>query len=615
MVWNLKIGRLGSADIGRKLGFVGLLLYTAPAYAASDYAFPTRAASGYVASNAEAPVEQDCFEPLQVEPLVLSQTLRPNLSPVEPDRDRFLQPAPLPAPVAPAEQAPVITPPSPAPVPIPTGTPLPSDESVQIAVERIEVVGSTVFDAEDFAPIVQPAAGQSLTLEGLRTIADQITQLYLNEGYLTSRAVLVDQVVTAGVIQIRVIEGSLEAIEIQGAEQTNPNYVCRRVALGATTPLNQANLEDQLRLLRLDPLFDNVEASLRAGTGLGQSILTVRVTESNPFSGNVSVDNFSPPSVGSERLGLVLSYRNLTGWGDQVTAQHYRSTTGGSRIYDLSYRIPLNPLNGTLQLRASPTDYEITDPEFAGQDISGNADEYEVSFRQPLRRSPREEFALSLGLTTRDGDAFFNDFQIDDSTTTVIGLGQDWVLRDVNGAWALRSQFNIGTSLLSADTGAEPDGLFVSWLGQAQRVQVLSSDHLLILQADLQLTPDPLPGSEQFVIGGGQSLRGFRQNARLGDNGFRISVEDRIALGRNESGIPIFQAAPFADLGAVWNDGDNPAATPDDSFLAGIGLGLLWDPSPDLTLRFDFALPLVDISDRGENAQDRAFYFSINYAF
>lgn len=615
MVWDSKHRRMDVTNLGCRLGIVGVLLSAAPGYAAPIY----------TGSTVEAPIQQhtsgfsqvDSLVDSPVEPLVLSQTVRPDPSPIEPDRDRFLQPAPLPAPVAPAEQAPVITPPSPAPspVPVPTGTPLPTDESVPIAVERIEVVGSTVFDAEDFAPIVQPAAGQSLTLEGLRTIADKITQLYLNQGYLTSRAVLVDQVVTAGVIQMRVIEGSLETIEIQGAAQTNPDYVRRRVALGATTPLNQANLEDQLRLLRLNPLFDNVEASLRAGTGLGQSILTVRVTEANPFLGSVSVDNFSPPSVGSERLGLVLSYLNLTGWGDEVTAQHYRSTTGGSRIYDLSYRIPLNPLNGTLQLRASPTDYEITDPAFSEQDILGNADEYEVSFRQPLRRSPREEFAFSLGVTTRDGDAFFNDFQIDDSTTTVIGLGQDWVLRDVNGAWALRSQFNIGTSLLNADTGAEPDGLFVSWLGQAQRVQVLSSDHLLILQADLQLTPDPLPGSEQFVIGGGQSLRGFRQNARLGDNGFRISVEDRIALGRNESGIPIFQAAPFADLGAVWNDGDNPADTPDDSFLAGIGLGLLWEPSPDLTLRFDFALPLVEISDRGENAQDRAFYFSINYAF
>lgn len=594
MVGHSKIRKMGVADIGCKLGFMGLLLYAAPGYAVSN--------------TVQEPMSPDSDRVLRVTPPVLSQTVPP-VSPIEPDGDRFLQPIPLPPPVTPAEQAPVITTPSPSP------TPLPTDESVQIEVQRIEVIGSTVFDAEDFAPIVQPAEGRSLTLEALRGIADQITQLYLNEGYLTSRAVLVDQVVTAGVIQLRVIEGSLETIEVQGAERVQPDYVRSRVALGANTPLNQADLEDQLRLLRLDPLFDNVEASLRAGTGLGQSILTVRVTEANPFSGNVSVDNFSPPSVGSERLGLVLSYRNLTGWGDELTGQYYRSTTGGSSVYDLSYRIPVNPLNGTLQLRAAPTDYRITDPEFADQDISGNADEYEISFRQPLRRSPREEFALSLGITTRDGDSFFSDLQIDDSTTTVIGLGQDWVLRDASGAWALRSQFNIGTSLLNADTGIEPDGLFFSWLGQAQRVQVLSPDQLLILQADLQLTPDPLPGSQQFVIGGGQSLRGFRQNARLGDNGFRVSVENQIALGRNESGAVIFQVAPFVDAGAVWNDGDNPADTPDDSFLAGIGLGLLWEPLPDLNIRLDFALPLVEISDRGENAQDRAFYFSVNYAF
>jgi hemolysin activation/secretion protein len=541
-------------------------------------------------------------------------------TPADPNDDRFLQPSPVPQPVTPEEQAPVVPTPVPTPAPSPEPTPAPTapDESApRVSVQRIEVIGSTIFSEDDFAPITQPFEGRSLTVEELRSIADRITQLYLDGGYITSRAILVaDQTVTeAGIVQIQVVEGSLENIEIEGNERVNAGYIRGRVRLGGRTPLNQGRLEDQLRLLRLDPLFDNVEASLRAGSGLGQSILTVRVTESAPFVGSFSTDNYSPPSVGSERLGVAATLRSPTGLGDQVSAAYTRSTTGGSNVFDFSYQVPLNPMNGVLQLRVAPSDYRITDPRFRSINIEGSADLYELSFRQPLVRTPREEFALSLGFTHRDGETLISDILADASTTSVVKFGQDYVRRDVSGAWAVRSQFNFGTDLLDATSNPDPqpDGQFFSWLGQAQRVQILDQNHLLIVQADLQLTPDPLLASQQFVIGGGQSLRGFRQNVRSGDNGFRFSIEDRIAVQRNESGAPILQLAPFVDAGTVWNVNDNPNDLPEQTFLVGLGLGVLWEPLPGLNIRLDYAVPLVDLSDRGNNAQDEAFYFSVNF--
>jgi hemolysin activation/secretion protein len=73
------------------------------------------------------------------------------------------------------------------------------------------------------------------------------------------------------------------------------------------------------------------------------------------------------------------------------------------------------------------------------------------------------------------------------------------------------------------------------------------------------------------------------------------------------------QVAPFIDLGWVWNVDDNPNPLPDERFLAGVGLGLIWQPIPNLNIRLDYGIPLVNIDDRGENAQDQGFYFSVNY--
>lgn len=528
----------------------------------------------------------------------------------DPNRDRFLQPAPAPLPAPPSDN-----PVSPTPTPAPPAAP-----SIKIPIRKIEVTGSTVFESSEIKAIVERFEGRSLTLEELRSVADAITQLYLNNGYITSRAILGDQKITDGVVQIQIIEGSLQQIDIAGTERLNPAYIRSRIQLGAKTPLNTGQLEEQLRLLRLDPLLENVEASLRSGSQFGQSILTVRVTEANPFEINLGIDNYSPPSIGSERIGVNLRHRNLTGLGDEVAGSYYFSLQGGSDIFDFTYRVPLNPMNGTLQLRAAPNRSEIVQPPLDVFGFGGKQDVYEISYRQPLVRSVREEFALSLGFTLEDGQTFVSENipLLDlDSRTRVIKFGQDYTRRDPQGAWSGRSQFSLGTGWFDATVKSDPnpDGRFFSWLGQLQRVQLLAKDHLLIVQADIQLTPNSLLPSQLFVIGGGQSVRGYRQNVRAGDNGFRFSIEDRITVQRNEGGSPILQVAPFIDLGAVWNVSDNPNNDflPQQRFLAGAGLGLLWEPLPRLNVRLDYTPLFINLSDRGDNIQDDGFYFSVNY--
>jgi hemolysin activation/secretion protein len=535
-----------------------------------------------------------------------------------PNNERFPQPQPSPTPLPPGSEQPII----PTPTPSPTSSP----SSTTVQVEKIEVVGSTIFTPEELNPISQPLEGKAVSLEDLRGAADKITQLYLDRGYITSRAVLVDQAIENGVVQIRVLEGKLEKIEVEGTDRVDQNYIRDRVELGAGVPLNSGGLEDQLRLLRADPLFKNVEASLRAGSTVGQSILIVRVTEADPFEMSIGADNYSPPSIGSERFGTNISYRNLTGVGDKISASYYATATGGADIYDFSYLLPINPMNGTLLFRAAPNRNNVTQSPFNIFNIRGQSSLYDFSYRQPLVRTPREEFALSLGFTWQDGQTFTfagpTPFGIGpdangNSRTRTIKVGQDYLSRDVAGAWALRSLFSIGTGFFDAtlNTHPIPDGRFFSWLGQIQRVQVLNEDNFLIAQADVQISANSLLPSQQFVIGGGQSLRGYRQNIRAGDGGIRFSLEDRITVDRDEAGGARIILAPFVDCGWIWNQADNPnnASLQSERFLAGAGMGVIIQPLPRLSIRIDYGLPLVPISDRGNNLQDSGLYFSFNY--
>ena len=258
--------------------------------------------------------------------------------------ERFVQPSlnPQPLPSKPQQKLP--------PIPVPKPTPVQTSEEVK--VKKIEVKGSTIFSAQKLSSITQSVEGRTVTVEELQKVANNITQLYLNQGYLTSRAVLPSTAITDGIVQILVIEGSLEDVDIKGSRRLKPNFIKSRIIKAAGKPLSAAKLEEQLRILKSNPLFENVEASLRPGTAEGQSILKVRVTEAKQFSAAVSFDNYSPPSVGSERLSLSGVYRNLTGNGDEIFGSYFRTYAGGSNIFDLGYNIPLIACDCTLHVRA-----------------------------------------------------------------------------------------------------------------------------------------------------------------------------------------------------------------------------------------------------------------------
>lgn len=530
------------------------------------------------------------------------------------------------------------------PQPLPELSPLPEDSSPELApapannepeipvqdtelrVTRIELIGGTLYNRADFATLIIPLEGRRVRFSEIQEVADAITERYQNEGYLTSRAFLPQQNVKGGVVDIQLLEGSLNDLTIEGRQRLRDGYLRSRLEQASSTPLNFNDLNDQLSLLGLNPLLDSIDATIEAGSAPGVSNLTMTVDEASPWFGSVNFNNYSTPSIGSERGQVELGFQNLTGWGDRLSVAYGGTTSGGSNTWDINYLIPVNALDGSISARAVIDRNEITEDEFDDLDLEGETELYELTYRQPLFRNPREEFALSVGFSYRDGQTFAfggnpTPFGIGPdadgvSRTSVVRFGQDYLKRDRLGAWFAKSQLNFGTGFLDATENPDPlpDGQFFSWLGQAQRLQQLNRNNLLIVQADVQFSPDSLLPSEQFAIGGGQSIRGYRENARTGDNGFRFSVEDRITLARGGNARSIFQLAPFIEVGRTWNNPDNPNVQPEDSTLASGGLGAIWNPVDGMEVRLDYGIPILSI-DEGDNLQDDGLHFSLGYRF
>jgi hemolysin activation/secretion protein len=407
--------------------------------------------------------------------------------------------------------------------------PTPSDEQFPaieqiFVVKQFEITGNTAFSVEKLTELLEEFTNKPINFEKLLEARSKITQFYIDEGYVTSGAYIPEQTLTDGIVQIEIIEGELEDIRITGLGKLKPNYIRSRIKVGTSTPLNQDDLLEALQLLQINPLIQNLEAKLTPGSRPGLSILAIEFTETDSFNTQIVLDNARSPSVGSFRRQIQVNEANLLGIGDGISAAY--SNTDGSNTIDASYSLPLNPRNGTLTFNYGNTSADIIERPFNTLDIESASQSYELTFRQPLVQTPNQEFVLGITASRRDSDISSSVLEQEDIPISEISPGvdeegrtkvsalrffQEWIERDRQQVIAARSQFSLGTGAFNATVNSTaPDSRFFAWRGQAQWVRLLAPDSLLLVRGDVQLASTTLLASEQFGLGGINSVRGYR---------------------------------------------------------------------------------------------------------
>lgn len=552
---------------------------------------------------------------------ILSQQI-PSPQDVPPQDIQPPIPSPQPSPPVPQQLPPPseLLPPS---IPIPTpDRPLPDEIPETIVIDKFEVVGSTVFSPEELAKVTDRFTKRPISLAELFQARSAITDLYIQKGYITSGAYIPPQTIQSGVIKIQVVEGKLEDIQVTGNRRLNSNYVRSRLAIATSAPLNRERLLEALQLLQLNPLIQTLKAELSAGSRPGTSVLQVEIAEAPSFSAQVILDNGRSPSVGSFRRRLQVNEANLLGLGDNLSLAY--TNTDGSNTLDAGYTLPLNPRNGTLSFNFGTSWSNVIEDPFDILDIESSSRYYELTFRQPVIQTPTQEFALGIVASRRESKATyqppgeeqlaFPSLGADDEGRTRISalrFFQEWTSRNSREVIALRSQFNLGIGALDATINSErPDSRFFAWQGQAQWARLLAPDTLLLIRANTQLATTSMLPLEQFGLGGLDSVRGYRQDFLLTDNGSFASAEVQIPILRLPETNTILKLAPFVDFGVVWN---NSGADPDPNTLASVGLGLRWSQGDRFTARLDWGIPLVSVESEGRTLQEDGVYFSLIY--
>jgi hemolysin activation/secretion protein len=464
-------------------------------------------------------------------------------------------------------------------------------------VQRIVVEGSTVFSPEELSVLVAPFEGRTLGSEELYRARDAVSQFYHDHGYITSGAVLPDQEVEQGVVVLRVIEGQLAEVEIEGTDRFLDEYFRSRLRWAGRTPVSIVRIESVLQLLQQQPLIDRVSARLVPGERRGESRLELTVDEALPAELELTASNYRSPSIG-EFVGEVdTALANMIGVADELSANF--EVAEGLYDVDMAYSIPVNRFDTVLAANFRESRGKVVLDEFSSLDIRSKLRTFGVSIEQPLIREVGRDLSIGLIGEIRKSETDLRGLQFcsiagkpiagpggstpvvdaPDCHPRVVALRffQQYQTSGQESAIALRSMFTFGLDTLgaTANNNSVADGDFVAWLGQLQYVHRLPPaflDSHVVARIDAQLASDPLLSIEKFSIGGARTVRGYRENQLVRDNGIALSVEVRIPIISGSRGPLRLSLVPFVDAGRGWDE-SGPAKLETD-ILASVGVGL-----------------------------------------
>jgi hemolysin activation/secretion protein len=482
---------------------------------------------------------------------------------------------------------------------------------LELTATSIVLDNNRIIPADALYTMTASYLNRRISYVDLELLRNNLTQWVIQNGYINSGVIIPDQDVSGGVVHLAVVEGKLLAINVEGARHFSKDYFVDRISRSTEPPFKISNLQEAFQLLYQDQRITAINAELAGGLAPGESNLNIRVSEVSPWQLTLSATNDNSPSIGSYRGSLVAANRNLTGVGDTLEASFGGSE--GGYDYGARYSRPLTAADTMLDIYFRRGESTVIDPLFEPLDIRSSSATYGGRISHPFVRSVRREVRASLSGEYREsknyllGEGFsFSTHEKDGRNRfSVLRPGVEWVERR-DGA------VMVGSTLLN--TGLTNEA-FLTWQGRflwMQRTGLLGSR--VHLRTEAQLADTGLPPMEKYALGGMNSVRGYRKNILVKDNGVNASLEWWFPVIRDSvTGSEYLSIVPFFDYGRGWDSGHETSDAGKGIDLASVGIGFrgAWK---GLTVDFFYGYGLLtsDIP-KGKDPQEQGIHFNVTW--
>lgn len=441
-------------------------------------------------------------------------------------------------------------------------------------LDQIVFEGNTVFSSEELSGQVSSFLHRLINLDDLEEIRRLITRFYIDQGYITSGAIFSQNFLEGRTLYLKILEGKIHRIQLKGQGKLREGYIKNRLIPDVRAPINIKKLENQFQLLLRDPLFEKLNGRLIPGSERGKAILNLEVVRSHPYQFSIISDNYRAPSVGAIALGVNSWVRNLTGQGDVLDFTFMTSTPSGGDAFQYSgnWLVPIGDFGTQFYFSFNKSNVSIIEEPLTNLNIKSNSFSVEGGMNQVLIDNLQRRLSFGAGLAFKNNEteilgqtfSFTPGLLTGKNQISAVRINQEYIERREKFVVAFRSTFSIGQDMFGAtiqNNHLNPDSNFLSWLGQTRGIwnlPSLKSD--LVLKGSVQISDDPLLPLERIAVGGRNTVRGYRENQLVRDNGYAASAEIHYHLASQKNSKRYFDLVPFFDYGAAWNHADS---TPD----------------------------------------------------
>jgi hemolysin activation/secretion protein len=474
---------------------------------------------------------------------------------------------------------------------------------VSFTVKRFEVNESEVLTKSELASILDPAIGQTVTINQLLDIINSINALYREKRYVGAEALLPPQKITSGIVKIKLIESHIGKVRLKFNETTNDDYILGRLQSQPGDLLSLDRLEDEL--FYFNSLNDiRLQAQLKPGEAVGTTDFNIQVIEPNRHQFSLLLDNAGTDDIGRERASINYTNRSLLGWRDQFRMGLTKGE--GSESVLSSYEMPINKLGTKLLLSADQSKVDIIGGQLAVLDISSKSSNQTINLSHPLIVRQGLIMKGFSEINNKKSTTYFTGEELFQTKIKTLVFGHDglWVKQD----YIISNRTYVTGPLSGTDN---VDG-FIKFNSDLSWTNFLEQGRTLSLRGRVQFTPDDLlPSTEQFQLGGMSSVRGYKEGLLTGDKGYFLSMEYSAPLALENAAGKGFRTFTFADHGAAYAFKGNNARNNRDDYLTSVGFGLDMAFSNGFGGRFTVGIPVFSREDKEDEA---TIHFYLQYA-
>lgn len=471
---------------------------------------------------------------------------------------------------------------------------------------------------EQAQSIVGPYLGKKVTMADVDAMCRQIMAYFERIQQPVVTAVVPEQEIRGGVVQILVVKGQMGKVRVEGNRYFQTENLQDDIQLKPGDDLDLRTLTDNVAWMNSNP-FRQVDPSLAPGDQPGQTDVVLEVKDRFPIRPFVSYDNFGIQSLGYNRFSTGASLCDIwTGFDQQLNYQFLSSGDFNALISNSGAYVAALPWQHNFSIFGT---YSKANPN-AVSSFDQNGYFWQASMRYNI---PLPTLTLLEGLDFRhqtyvgydfkasDTNIFFQGAELPTTPNGLVGLYNisqftlgysfNWV--DPFGSTSFETVLfgspggmtsnNTTTAFQNIDGGADAQYIYGKF--SLSRIFRLPGDAAIVLSGQIQQADSNLMPSESFGIGGYDTVRGYDQRSANGDNAYLGNVEIRTPpisfwqiSGAGEAVDQLVLLA-FFDYGQVLQYSPD-TITSENWHLMSVGPGLRYNIGPYFNVRFDWGFQL-----------------------